>query len=192
MSNPPFSTSDPSLPCEFAPITSADMTTATTAYPPSHPINSGAGPGDWPEDFAHDNGRYLCTCCGCHRQFTGYKRRVVCKVCATADDAKAKERGEWLAEHRAPQDWRILTIDEIRQMHAESSRLMLEANVERNLRRELAARLEALIGCIDSTRGKDAHHALEGGKDALAESKSLDAEIAAKNAKRREGRPHDH
>ena len=41
-----------------------------------------AGPRDWPEDFSHDNGRYLNTCCGCNHIFTGHKRRNECKVCA--------------------------------------------------------------------------------------------------------------
>jgi len=36
---------------------------------------------DWPEDFAHENGIYLCTCSICSHTFTGHKRRVICKVC---------------------------------------------------------------------------------------------------------------
>ena len=39
--------------------------------------------GDWPEDFAHENGNYSCTCADCKRVFHGHKRRVVCKRCAT-------------------------------------------------------------------------------------------------------------
>lgn len=39
-------------------------------------------PRDWPEDFPHDNGMYMCKCSVCGEQFTGHKRRVVCKVCA--------------------------------------------------------------------------------------------------------------
>lgn len=35
----------------------------------------------WPEDAAHENGNYSCCCRVCLRQFTGHKRRVVCKVC---------------------------------------------------------------------------------------------------------------
>jgi hypothetical protein len=38
---------------------------------------------DWTEDFAHENGNYMCRCCVCKRLFAGHKRRVVCKVCAT-------------------------------------------------------------------------------------------------------------
>lgn len=38
-------------------------------------------PSDWPEDFAHENGNYFCTCIGCKVTFTGHKRRVLCKVC---------------------------------------------------------------------------------------------------------------
>lgn len=35
----------------------------------------------WPEDATHENGNYYCSCCVCGRQFTGHKRRVLCKVC---------------------------------------------------------------------------------------------------------------
>lgn len=38
---------------------------------------------DWAEDFAHENGNYMCVCSHCKQRFFGYKRRVVCKVCAT-------------------------------------------------------------------------------------------------------------
>jgi hypothetical protein len=38
----------------------------------------------WPEDFAHENGNYWNTCCHCQRQFTGHKRRVTCRACASA------------------------------------------------------------------------------------------------------------
>lgn len=37
---------------------------------------------DWPEDFAHENGKYQNICCNCGVHFIGYKRRVICKVCA--------------------------------------------------------------------------------------------------------------
>ncbi len=40
-----------------------------------------ATPLDWPEDFYHENGNYVCHCCYCKEQFRGYKRRVVCKKC---------------------------------------------------------------------------------------------------------------
>lgn len=40
-------------------------------------------PGDWPEDFSHENGNYQNKCCHCGVIFVGHKRRVVCKVCAT-------------------------------------------------------------------------------------------------------------
>ncbi len=39
-------------------------------------------PGDWPEDFKHENGNYQNTCVLCQSLFVGYKRRHVCKVCA--------------------------------------------------------------------------------------------------------------
>jgi hypothetical protein len=36
-------------------------------------------PIDFPEDFGHENGKYINICCVCHRTFVGHKRRVVCK-----------------------------------------------------------------------------------------------------------------
>jgi hypothetical protein len=38
-------------------------------------------PRDWPEDAAHENGRYYCICIYCTKVFTGRKRRIVCKLC---------------------------------------------------------------------------------------------------------------
>lgn len=40
-----------------------------------------AQPRDWVEDFADENGQYMCLCHECKRSFIGYKRRVVCKLC---------------------------------------------------------------------------------------------------------------
>lgn len=37
--------------------------------------------GDYPEDFPHENGRYLHNCNICKEEFIGYKRRITCKVC---------------------------------------------------------------------------------------------------------------
>lgn len=39
------------------------------------------GERDWPIDFMRDNGHYSNSCCGCGREFTGHKRRVVCRAC---------------------------------------------------------------------------------------------------------------
>ena len=38
---------------------------------------------DWPEDLAHENGNYSCTCVVCGERFQGHKSRHVCKECAT-------------------------------------------------------------------------------------------------------------
>lgn len=53
---------------------------------------AGAAPGpfrvdpeDWTEDYAHENGNYMCSCINCKKQFFGYKRRIVCRVCAKPD-----------------------------------------------------------------------------------------------------------
>lgn len=40
---------------------------------------------DWTEDFSLENGMYSNHCVACHEQFVGYKRRVVCKLCATKE-----------------------------------------------------------------------------------------------------------
>jgi hypothetical protein len=44
----------------------------------------------WPEDFEHENGNYCCKCCQCGKMFTGHKRRVVCRVCATKAKVQSK------------------------------------------------------------------------------------------------------
>ena len=36
----------------------------------------------WPGDSSHENGNYHCNCYACGRVFTGYKRRVACRVCS--------------------------------------------------------------------------------------------------------------
>ena len=40
---------------------------------------------DWPEDFSDENGNYQRRCSTCHNLFIGYKRRLICRLCATAD-----------------------------------------------------------------------------------------------------------
>jgi len=36
---------------------------------------------NWKEDYAHENGQYVCCCVKCETYFFGYKRRLVCKEC---------------------------------------------------------------------------------------------------------------
>lgn len=141
-----------------------------------------ASPRDWVDDFAHENGNYMCRCCHCHETFTGHKRRVSCKVCAERAQAKADNRAAWLREAGAPPNWNILTTEEVCTTYAEVGRLVLEVDVERNLRRELAEALKRLIDCISETRGKNAHYALLDGQETLAKSVERDAEIAAQAA----------
>lgn len=45
-------------------------------------------PRDWPEDWDHDNGMYMCKCHHCSNVFIGHKRRMTCKLC----NASQKER----------------------------------------------------------------------------------------------------
>jgi hypothetical protein len=53
---------------------------------------------DWPEDFELNNGNYFCRCCLCSEQFTGRKRRVICKLCAQAQPAPAEVAQEEAVE----------------------------------------------------------------------------------------------
>lgn len=39
---------------------------------------------DWTEDFEYENGMYRNKCIKCEHEFTGYKRRLICKICATS------------------------------------------------------------------------------------------------------------
>ena len=47
-------------------------------------LRDGEGSRDWHEDAAHENGSYFCICIECGEQFTGHKRRVVCRTCSNA------------------------------------------------------------------------------------------------------------
>lgn len=48
-------------------------------------------PGNWTEDFEHENGKYACHCVVCHKPFMGHKRRVVCKVCSEPSSIIGKD-----------------------------------------------------------------------------------------------------
>lgn len=45
-----------------------------------------SAPGDWPEDFEHENGQYQNVCEKCKTLFMGNKRRFYCKTCSTVPD----------------------------------------------------------------------------------------------------------
>ena len=61
----------------------------------THPMTNPEG--DWPEDFADENGNYYCTCVWCAKVFSGYKRRIVCKACHTKnEDAKDAALGRYV------------------------------------------------------------------------------------------------
>lgn len=49
---------------------------------------------DWPEDFSHENGNYLCLCTTCGSQFIGYKRRVTCRECSDPSPAAPEPQPE--------------------------------------------------------------------------------------------------
>ena len=57
----------------------------------------GDEPRNWPEDYSHENGKYTCHCAICNSEFTGHKRRVICRVCwyrNPAVDALTAENAE--------------------------------------------------------------------------------------------------
>ena len=45
--------------------------------------------GNWPEDFDHENGKYLHNCAQCEGGFLGHKRRSICKSCSYDNLKKA-------------------------------------------------------------------------------------------------------
>lgn len=51
--------------------------------------------GDWTEDFAHENGNYMCGCVKCGKRFLGHKRRCVCKVCSSREKTQNNSFDEW-------------------------------------------------------------------------------------------------
>lgn len=55
---------------------------------------------DWPGDFSYENGNYVCQCLACGNDFRGYKRRVVCRVCAQSD----VENGDEIVGHKTLSD----------------------------------------------------------------------------------------
>lgn len=50
----------------------------------TQPIN----PGDFVEDFGHENGMYQHICHNCKEKFIGYKRRITCKICELTNRPK--------------------------------------------------------------------------------------------------------
>jgi len=45
------------------------------------PYDVKESPGDWPEDYAHEDGCYQCKCFQCGNLFHGHRRRALCKTC---------------------------------------------------------------------------------------------------------------
>jgi hypothetical protein len=67
-------------------MTLTEAAPAKSQHRPSAPQDR-----DWPEDFEHENGNYICRCVGCKQLFVGHKRRVECKVCAAQSSAPQDE-----------------------------------------------------------------------------------------------------
>jgi len=51
---------------------------------------------DWPEDFPHENGNYMCRCFDCKEEFIGHKRRVTCWSCAHPPPNRWVRLKRWL------------------------------------------------------------------------------------------------
>lgn len=69
--------------------------------------------GDWPEDFAHENGNYECRCGHCGKSFHGYKRRLMCRACALKTHTSQKPsdalmRMVRVASATKPKSWATL------------------------------------------------------------------------------------
>lgn len=74
-------------------------------------------PGNWPEDFGHENGFYSNTCTYCKRVFFGHKRRVVCRLCAMPSEPPAlmfrsEVNGAWYEDRAAAGDVDCVRIGE--------------------------------------------------------------------------------
>lgn len=54
----------------------------------------------YPEDQVHENGWYYNTCIHCLRQFSGHKRRGICKVCSAPSSVTPQTR--WNADFFDP------------------------------------------------------------------------------------------
>ena len=59
-----------------------DELRAMLSSTPAQPTAQTHASRDWAEDFDHENGCYSCLCSICKQEFTGHKRRVVCKGCS--------------------------------------------------------------------------------------------------------------
>ena len=60
---------------------------AIRALAPERAVAGQARPGDYPEDFDQENGDYWHQCKQCGKDFTGHKRRWICKLCAEMEPA---------------------------------------------------------------------------------------------------------
>lgn len=124
---------------------------------------------DWPEDFAHENGRYLCGCLSCGNRFYGYKRRMCCKVCATAIQATQDERDGFVAKAGLdPASWTLMTTAEVSNMHGLYAGQLFKLNVEKRIRQQLVSVVEDVL--------RNAPHAWANLKEALERVAALDAQ----------------
>lgn len=140
---------------------------------------------DWPEDAAHENGRYLCRCWNCRETFTGHKRRVECHVCSDANGSEALRREELLkAGGLSPSEWALVTPHERTANNARYANLLLELTVERNLRRSMAAAFLRVKAAVPGGAVPGAHYAIKDAAEIAQECEELDAEIAARDASR--------
>jgi hypothetical protein len=115
-----------------APPTSAGQTAATKLAAPEMECER-----NWPEDFGHENGQYVCGCLLCGLAFVGHKRRVCCKTCAE------KSRHAILSEAARFLD----APHEYDQFHSVATQAEMAAEI-----REAAAALPALSARVREAR----------------------------------------
>lgn len=122
--------------------------------------------GDWPEDFAHENGRYFCRCTECESRFIGHKRRVVCKVCATDRNRRMAEAQQ---EVHAMDDERACELERLRMALAEAQRGIRTLMRKRAVAKDRALRYRAEKRTLrqqvaEAQRGRDEAVRLLSGK----------------------------
>lgn len=63
---------------------------------------------DWMEDFPHENGNYINACISCQKQFIGYKRRQICKLCSAQDHNHYKPSEDFSVREYQPEDFGLV------------------------------------------------------------------------------------
>lgn len=118
------------------------------AHAPLRHDGTTSQPFDWFEDFRGDNGNYECACVDCGIHFIGYKRRVICKVCAINKLAGIKtfriDTNHTTPEHRIGFEHAIKQMGDINE-RLQSERSMLQHQLN-ELKRVQDLRESEMVG----------------------------------------------